>query len=232
MINREATIRWKGYDPDELTAGSGRRVWRICDGCGRGHWVQFRVHRSLCRSCTSRRLIHSDAAKMKISEAARGRKTGEETKLKIAEAARGRRVNKETRKKMSESARGEQNSFWNKKHTRESKRKNRETHLGMNMGEKNPNWKGGISFEPYCPLFSEQFKEKIRNVFGRVCFLCGVVEEDNCRKLCVHHVNYDKRCICDSKCDFVPLCHRCHSKTNYDRGYWQTLITEMLEYDF
>lgn len=32
MINRAATIRWKGYDPDELTKGSHKRVWVNCMG--------------------------------------------------------------------------------------------------------------------------------------------------------------------------------------------------------
>lgn len=51
MINREATIRWKGYDPDELTKGSHKRVWNNCIDCGRGRWVQFNDVRDRCNSC-------------------------------------------------------------------------------------------------------------------------------------------------------------------------------------
>jgi hypothetical protein len=35
MINREATIRYKGYDPDDLKPRSRKRVCMICDDCGR-----------------------------------------------------------------------------------------------------------------------------------------------------------------------------------------------------
>ena len=96
-------------------------------------------------------------------------------------------------------------------------------------GENSPLWKGGISFEPYCPKFNEAFKESIREKFGRVCFLCPTTEDENGRKLDVHHVSYDKDCLCDdSDCEFVPLCIRCHSKTNHDREYWEQAIMEKL----
>lgn len=96
-------------------------------------------------------------------------------------------------------------------------------------GENSPAWKGGVSFEPYCPKFNEAFKESIREKFDRVCFLCPTTEEENGRKLDVHHVNYDKSCLCDdAKCEFVPLCVSCHIKTNYNRGYWENLILKKL----
>jgi len=97
------------------------------------------------------------------------------------------------------------------------------------VGENAPGWKGGISFEPYCHKFNEKFKESIREMFGRVCFLCLMTEEENGRKLGVHHVYYNKSCLCDDvKCEFVPLCVPCHAKTNHDREYWVTLIMENL----
>lgn len=96
--------------------------------------------------------------------------------------------------------------------------------------EKNPAWKGGISFEPYCPKFNEAFKESIREKFGRVCFLCPTTEEENGRKLAVHHVSYNKDCLCDdSDCEFVPLCLECHGNSNHDREYWEAVIMEKLE---
>lgn len=97
-------------------------------------------------------------------------------------------------------------------------------------GEKNHNWLGGISFEPYCTKFNEEYKDYIRNFFGNICFLCGKTTKENCKALCVHHVNYNKQCGCDgTKCFCVPLCLSCHSKTNSDRDFWQALITEMLK---
>ena len=96
-------------------------------------------------------------------------------------------------------------------------------------GENNSAWKGGISFEPYCHKFNEAFKELIREKFGRVCFLCPTTEVENGKKLSVHHVNYDKDCLCDdSKCEFVPLCNKCHTRTNFKREYWEKTIMEKL----
>lgn len=91
-------------------------------------------------------------------------------------------------------------------------------------GENSPNWKGGLSFGKYCKLFNEKFKEFIRDLGGRRCFLCGKSEEENGRKLDVHHVNYDKDCLCGSSCEFVSLCRVCHMKTNGRRKYWKDLI--------
>lgn len=99
-----------------------------------------------------------------------------------------------------------------------------------NKGENNGNWKGGISFEPYCIKFDEEYKSYVRNLFGNECFLCSKTEPDNGRKLSVHHVNYNKDCGCDeTKCLCVPLCIRCHVKTNTNRDFWQYLIIEMLK---
>lgn len=97
-------------------------------------------------------------------------------------------------------------------------------------GENRPNWKGGISFEPYCEKFNEAFKERIRDKFDRKCFICNNAEDDNGKKLAIHHVDYDKTCLCNTSnsCQFVPLCASCHSKTNGNREYWQELIMAKL----
>ena len=52
MINREATIRWKGYDPDDLSEKSNKRVWANCENCGRGRWVVKGHYSDLCKSCS------------------------------------------------------------------------------------------------------------------------------------------------------------------------------------
>lgn len=97
-------------------------------------------------------------------------------------------------------------------------------------GEANPAWKGGISFEPYCTKFNFAFKEYIRDKFGRVCFLCSKTEEENGERLSVHHVNYDKECMCNDNltCQFVPLCRSCNSKINGNRKEWEAKIKAMM----
>jgi hypothetical protein len=138
-------------------------------------------------------------------------------------------LSEETRKKLTESNIG--NKYNLGKHLSEETRKKISE---AKKGEKNYSWKGGISFEPYCPRFNNEFKEYIRNKFGRICFLCGKTEEENGKKLCVHHVNYDKNCGCaetdkdkkadDKTCQFVPLCNSCNSRVNTNRNLWELRI--------
>ncbi|MBC8521274.1 MAG: hypothetical protein H8D26_04700 [Methanomicrobia archaeon] len=102
------------------------------------------------------------------------------------------------------------------------------THL---KGENAPNWQGGISFEPYCEKFNFAFKEYIREKFGRVCFLCGKTEEENGERLSIHHVNYDKDCLCNDNltCQFVPLCRSCNAKVNNNREMWEKKIKAKMQ---
>ena len=52
MILREATIQYKGYDPDELSDKSQKYVCTACDKCGRIKYVRFNVaNKWLCKSC-------------------------------------------------------------------------------------------------------------------------------------------------------------------------------------
>lgn len=152
----------------------------------------------------------------------------------------GRRHTDESRKKIGNnhgSTSGENNGMFGKQHTDETKQKisrrgigrkpSHETRKNMSeskLGDKNGNWKGGISFGKYCKLFNNAFKRKIRNKFHNKCFLCGKTKEQNGKNLDVHHVNYDKDCICNSSCEFIPLCRSCHIKTNFNRNYWEDLI--------
>lgn len=104
-----------------------------------------------------------------------------------------------------------------------------ESRIGLHAGENSPHWKGGISSGKYCSLFNNKFKEIIRNSYNRRCFLCGKSEEgNNNRKHDVHHVNYNKVCLCRIYCEFVPLCRSCHMKTNGKRNYWEDLIMNYL----
>ena len=53
-INIEATIRWKGYDPNDLKPNSSKRVWANCDDCDKGRWVPMGGYCDLCRSCSQK----------------------------------------------------------------------------------------------------------------------------------------------------------------------------------
>lgn len=168
-----------------------------------------------------------------------GKKASDETKKKMSEGRRGKKHplfgkkhSEEAKKKMSESHKGV--ITWNKDKkgvSDETRKKMSEDMIGRFVGDKNHNWNGGSSFEPYCPKFNNRLKEKVRDRFNRKCFLCDKTEMDNGMKLSVHHVQYNKECGCDDslKCEFVPLCMSCHSQTNFSRELWEKVIMTKLK---
>lgn len=172
----------------------------------------------------------SEEYRKNISELRKGKTFTEEHKKHLSEAKKGKHPSKETRKKMSISRRGKSShnkgkSSWNKGIPCPHEKKTRiaEALKGRFPGDKNPAWKGGISFEPYCPKFNHALKEKIRERDNRTCQLCEVKE--NGKKHDVHHVHYDKP-NCDP--DLVALCHICHLKVNKDRDYFEALFVQKL----
>lgn len=208
---------------------------------------------------------HSDETKQKMSDAALGEKSSmygkhhtEETKEKMSEAKLGEKNHnfgrtcekshrygkthsEETKRKQRDATSGEKNHNFGKTFSDAIRQKMRENHAD-NSGEKHPNWKGGMSFEPYCIKFNNEFKDRVRDFFDRTCYVCGKSEQEQIdemikaekrqfKKLDVHHVNYDKMMCCnDVKPLFVPLCRSCHTKTNTDREYWEEFFTVSLEY--
>lgn len=138
---------------------------------------------------------------------------------------KGKHRSKETKKKMREAVTGKKNHMYGKSHTEETKQKMHEAQLG----EKSRFWQGGISFEPYCILFNEDFKERVREYWNRKCVICNKNEKKNNQKLSVHHVIYNKEACCDESLPlFVALCKSCHSKTNYHREYWEKYFEDMI----
>lgn len=97
-------------------------------------------------------------------------------------------------------------------------------------GENNPRWKGGISFEPYCPKFNAGLKQRIREFFENRCVMCGE-KNVNGRALCCHHVTYNKEMCCDGKpVRFAALCIRCHNKTSAgDRQRWENMLHRAID---
>ena|SRR3990167_10782917 len=84
------------------------------------------------------------------------------------------------------------------------------------MGEKNPNWQGGISFEPYSIDWTETLKRSIRERDHYICQLCQELQGD--RALSIHHIDYCK--TNNNPNNLIALCNKCHLKTNINRNYW------------
>lgn len=131
----------------------------------------------------------------------------------------------ETLEKISKSGIGR--TPWNKDktglqtHTDEWKRLNSE----RMKGDKHPNWKGGISFIPYCKKFNGCLKNQIRERDNNICQLCGKTEKQNNQKLTIHHIHYDKE---NCEPDLITLCRSCNSKVNFNREYYENYFMEIL----
>ena len=97
-------------------------------------------------------------------------------------------------------------------------------------GEKHPMWRGGISFEPYCPKFNKDLRIRIRGFFDYRCVACGKTTEENARALSCHHVEYNKQACCDGEpVHFAALCAKHHNKTGADRERWEAMLHRIID---
>jgi hypothetical protein len=79
-----------------------------------------------------------------------------------------------------------------------------------------PNWKGGVSFEPYCQIWSDkEYKESIRERDGHRCLNPECNKKSS--KLRIHHINYNKK-DCRPN-NLITVCVSCNSKANYNRNW-------------
>jgi hypothetical protein len=170
--------------------------------------------------------------RVKISAAQSGEKNHQygkplsaETRAKMSVARRGRTFSAETRAKLSATHSGE-------KHYQYGKPLSPETRAKLSVatsGEKNPRWRGGISFEPYCPKWNKDLRRRIRAFFDHRCIMCGKSQAGE--RLSCHHVEYNKSACCDGKpVQFAALCRRHHNMTtNGDRQRWEDMMHRAID---
>jgi len=125
------------------------------------------------------------------------------------------------------SNKGINNGFFSKHHTDEVKKILSE----LNKGENHPNWQGGISFEPYSPLWTEELKIKIRQRDNCECQNCNMTQEEHfivagC-DLNVHHIDYDKK-NCNED-NLIAVCLWCNCRANSNRNYWQDFYNNKIK---
>ena len=85
-------------------------------------------------------------------------------------------------------------------------------------GPGSPAWKGGISYEDYCPIWKDsEYKESIKERDGHQCLNPDCWKKDG--KLHVHHIDYDKS-NCGPK-NLITVCNSCNARANYQRT-WHT----------
>lgn len=194
---------------------------------------------------------HTKETKKILSSKAIGRKHTKEAKLKMSISKKGIPHSKEHNLKVSLALKGKKKSKEHILNVIKSKKyikgKNYEEIYGLKKAEdikeklskkqkleKNANWRGGISFEPYDKNFNNKFKRAIRKRDNQVCMLCGIHREKLKKSLDIHHINYDKLLSIFPNC--ISLCHSCHMKTNFNRKHWikffQGLLFERYGYEY
>lgn len=190
---------------------------------------------------------HTKETKAKISASQMGEKNVSkrpEVRAKISAALTGHATSKETRAKIS-AAKAEQwkDTEYRDKHTGEKhhmygktrseetrnkqsgawtpeKRAEQSAAAKLRVGEKSSGWKGGISFEPYCPAFNDRVKEHVRNLYDRTCTICGKSTLQNRQRLSVDHIDENKMQGCDDwEWRLTPLCRACHAKMTNEQKH-------------
>lgn len=147
----------------------------------------------------------------------------------------------EVRKKIRESKKGRNNPMYGKRgkdcplygrhHTKEHIQKQKETiaNNGGRKGELNGNWQRGISKLPYPFDFNEELKKLIRKRDNYTCQLCGRTQEEEGRKLDVHHIDYIKENLNPN--NLTSLCRSCNAKVNTIRECWTKFFQKKLDLD-
>jgi len=199
--------------------------------------------------------VYSKETLKKMSEAKRGRKLSEEHKRKISEAnkgkipwIKGKHLSRETKEKLSKALKGRPSPMKGKSYTKEAKERmskiakekgfgkwmkgkiswNRGKSSWWLIGEKNPNWKGGISkinrTERTNFMDTLEYKKWRRFVFKRddyTCQICGKVGG----KLRANHIkryaDYPK--LRTEKNNGITICERCDLKwVMYHEPEWES----------
>lgn len=149
----------------------------------------------------------------------------------------GKTNSKEMREKISRNHKdisGKKNPMYGRHHSNETKNKMGFKRLGKYKGDKNPNWRGGIMFEPYDKNFNNKFKRAIRKRDNYICLKCNKHQEKLKRTLTVHHIDYNKKLSIPQNC--CALCNRCNVEANFNRKHWtkffQSMLTERYEYNY
>lgn len=175
-------------------------------------------------SKANKRRIWTLESRIKVGLSRKGYKHTEKTKKKIGKSNKNPSL--ETRKKISKNLIG-------RKFSKEHKKKLSIIATGKYEGDKNPNWRGGISCEPYCQIWTDkEYKQSIKDRDGNEC------QNPDCwntaERVALHHINYIKKDC--SPLNLITLCTSCNSRANKDREehtlFYQNIMKEKYGYKY
>lgn len=232
MIDEEATFRKYGYTSDKWAPRSHKNVVAVCDECSTPRDVEIGAYRDLCHSCAiakanRKRAAAPDYMVRSIDDDETFRRFGHHAYdlspnsagMVVAVCVSCGKVRETPKQFYADLCR---------QCTDTSDINRRKVSAGK-LGISYDAWDGYANESPYCEKFNESCRERNRDKHGRVCFICGMEEFTNGRKLSVHHIDNSRTQGCDGeKWKLVPLCNSCHGKAH--NQLWQARIEYLLKY--
>jgi len=220
---------------------------QLCDyGCGQEAIHQFKNGKWCCSNHYTQCPTLRNKFKQKIPWN-KNKHISEEHKLKIKinhkrlsgkeNGMFGKKHSLEAIEKIRETSNGKTNGMYGKKHSNETCMKIsrsckevlntpevKKKLIKCNTGENNPNWKGGIAYEPYCDAWGDpQYKESIKERDGHICLnpMCS-----SGKILSIHHIDYNKKNCHPS--NLITICISCNSKANFNREWYEEWYKRIL----
>uniref|UniRef100_A0A6M3IDV2 HNH nuclease domain-containing protein n=1 Tax=viral metagenome TaxID=1070528 RepID=A0A6M3IDV2_9ZZZZ len=163
---------------------------------------------------------HSKKSRKKISEAGKGRVSpmkgkefGEVTKKNMSIVHLKRCSTKKYKKMFSKRI---QNYY--------SNIENRIKASCIKQGISREDWKGFVSQEPYCQIWTKEYKEFIKERDGYKCQNPDCWNTNNV--FIPHHIDYNKK-NCEPN-NLITLCNSCNSRANGNREYWKKFYKNII----
>ena len=85
------------------------------------------------------------------------------------------------------------------------------------IGNGNPNWRGGIQKSIGYTWDFKRIAKLIRKRDDHKCVLCGMPQEEQKKKLTVHHIDENK--INNNPSNLMTVCNSCHCKLHKPHRY-------------
>ena len=94
-------------------------------------------------------------------------------------------------------------------------------------GENNPNWKGGISCEPYCDVWLDKdFKQSIKDRDGNRCLNPDCWRNCNHLPMHIHHIDHNKK-NCNPN-NLITVCNSCNGRAKKQRKWHESWYKAIL----
>src|SRR3990167_511175 len=175
-----------------------------CKDCGQ--FLGKELHKCLPVSIETRKKISISLIGNKHTL---GHKLTEKHKQKIKEFMQKMRLTEEHKQRIG---------LANKKNKRPDVSEYNRKYKIEQIEDKNPNWQGGKSFEPYGLEFNKKLKEQVRLRDRYRCQECFRHQSELKQKLNIHHIDYNKQN--NNPNNLISLCKNCHTQTNFNRENW------------